>query len=94
LTLPSRLDRLLNFRQLLTSNLHFRQYKLPENMGVAVWDVSNPWVSQDSGQAIASHRGKEMRQVTNYTPAAFVFCQAVFVITRTLKPLAGKLRQL
>ena len=55
---------LLNFRQDLTSTLHFRQYKLPNLENRRESQPQNCWVFVDSRQAIASNGGKESLQVT------------------------------
>ena len=54
----------LNFRQDLTSFLHFRQCKLPKLGNRRKSQARNLKVFVDSRQGIASRRGKETLQVT------------------------------
>src|SRR5258706_5356858 len=58
----------LNFRQGLTSFLHFRQCKLPKLGNRGELEVRNSWVFADARQRIASRCGKEMLQVTLCRP--------------------------
>jgi len=54
----------MNFRQGLSSILHFRQYKLPNSESGEKLTPENAQIPMNLRQGIASPRGKEIVQVT------------------------------